>query len=76
MKSNNQWGRLVAFAAVLLVLGSGAAFAQLQTGNLYGKVSDQAGAASQTLTISDGPGTTPATVTGVTGFAWEPLNPN
>jgi tRNA A-37 threonylcarbamoyl transferase component Bud32 len=39
-------------------------------------VSDQAGAASQTLTISDGPGTTPATVTGVTGFAWEPLNPN
>src|ERR1700676_1178036 len=52
MKSNNQWGRLVAFAAVLLVLGSGAAFAQLQTGNLYGKVSDQTGAALPGVTVT------------------------
>jgi Carboxypeptidase regulatory-like domain len=52
MKSNNQWGRLVAFAALLLVLGSGAAFAQLQTGNLYGKVSDQTGAALPGVTVT------------------------
>jgi len=52
MKSNNQWGRLVAFAAVLLVLSSGAAFAQLQTGNLYGKVSDQTGAALPGVTVT------------------------
>ncbi|HXO43071.1 MAG TPA: TonB-dependent receptor, partial [Thermoanaerobaculia bacterium] len=52
MKSNSQWGRLVAFAAVLLVLGSGAAFAQLQTGNLYGKVSDQTGAALPGVTVT------------------------
>ena len=52
MKSNNQWGRLVAFAAVLLVLGSGAAFAQLQTGNLYGKVSDQTGAVLPGVTVT------------------------
>jgi hypothetical protein len=42
----------VAFAAVLLVLGSGAAFAQLQTGNLYGKVSDQTGAALPGVTVT------------------------
>jgi Carboxypeptidase regulatory-like domain len=52
MKSNCQWGRLVAFAAMLLVLGSGAAFAQLQTGNLYGKVSDQTGAALPGVTVT------------------------
>src|SRR5713101_4852049 len=52
MKSNSQWGRLVAFAAVLLVLGSGAAYAQLQTGNLYGKVSDQTGATLPGVTVT------------------------
>src|SRR6202040_1298889 len=52
MKSNSQRGRLVAFAAVLLVLGSGAAFAQLQTGNLYGKVSAQTGAALPGVTVT------------------------
>ncbi|HEY6320037.1 MAG TPA: TonB-dependent receptor, partial [Thermoanaerobaculia bacterium] len=52
MTSKNQWGRLVAFAAVLLVLGSGAAFAQLQTGNLYGKISDQTGAVLPGVTVT------------------------
>ena len=52
MKSNHQWGRLLAVAAVLLVLGSGAAFAQLQTGNLYAKVSDQSGAALPGVTVT------------------------
>src|ERR1700680_3170595 len=52
MKSNSQWGRLVAFAAVLLLIAGGAAFAQLQTGNLYGKVSDQTGAALPGVTVT------------------------
>src|SRR5215210_5900659 len=41
MKSSNLWGRIVAVAAMLLVLGGGAAFAQLQTGNLFGTVMDE-----------------------------------
>ncbi len=38
MKSNNLWGRIVAVAALLLLVAGGTAFAQLQTGNLYGTV--------------------------------------
>jgi hypothetical protein len=52
MKSNYRWGRLAAVAAVLLVVGAGAAMAQLQTGNLYGKVSDQTGAALPGVTVT------------------------
>jgi hypothetical protein len=52
MKSNHRWGRFVAVAATLLVLSAGAALAQLQTGNLYGKVSDQTGAALPGVTVS------------------------
>jgi hypothetical protein len=52
MKSNNQWGRLVAVTAVLLVLSAGAVMAQLQSGNLYGKVSDQTGAALPGVTVT------------------------
>ena len=52
MKSNYRWGRSVAVAVVLLVLGAGAAVAQLQTGNLYGKVSDQTGAALPGVTVT------------------------
>jgi hypothetical protein len=52
MKSNYHWGRFVAVAAVLLLVGSGAAMAQLQTGNLYGKVSDQTGAALPGVTVT------------------------
>src|SRR5258708_14521088 len=52
MKSDNRWRRYVAAAAVLLALGSGAAFAQLQTGNLYGKVTDQGKAALPGVTVT------------------------
>jgi Carboxypeptidase regulatory-like domain len=52
MKSDNRWRRTVAVAAALLALGSGAAFAQLQTGNLYGKVTDQRHAALPGVTVT------------------------
>src|ERR1700730_5521073 len=52
MKSNNQWGRLVAVTAALLLLSGGAVMAQLQSGNLYGKVSDQTGAALPGVTVT------------------------
>jgi hypothetical protein len=52
MKSNHRWGRFVAVAATLLVLSAGAALAQLQTGNLYGKISDQTGAVLPGVTVT------------------------
>src|SRR3984893_18994338 len=52
MKSNNRWGRFAAVTAMLLVLSAGAAMAQLQSGNLYGKVSDQPGAALPGVTVT------------------------
>jgi hypothetical protein len=52
MKSTNQWGRLVAVTAALLLLSGGAVMAQLQSGNLYGKVSDQTGAALPGVTVT------------------------
>src|SRR4030081_4005166 len=57
MKSMNRWGRVVLVAASFLLLAGGTAFAQLQTGNLYGKVVDQKG--------SPLPGVTLTLVTGV-----------
>jgi Carboxypeptidase regulatory-like domain len=52
MQSQSRWTRVAAAAAVLLVLGAGTSFAQLQTGNLYGKVSDQTGAALPGVTVT------------------------
>jgi len=52
MKSNQYWGRVVALAASLLLVAGGAAFAQLQTGNVYGKVVDQQGAALPGVTVT------------------------
>ena len=52
MKSSNLWGRIVAVAAMLLVLGGGAAFAQLQTGNLFGTVMDEQGSALPGVTVT------------------------
>ncbi|HXT52289.1 MAG TPA: carboxypeptidase regulatory-like domain-containing protein [Thermoanaerobaculia bacterium] len=43
MKSSNFWARALAFTAVALLVAGGA-YAQLQTGNLYGTVKDQQGA--------------------------------
>ncbi len=52
MKSSNLWGRIVAVAAMLLVLGGGAAFAQLQTGNLFGTVMDEQGSPLPGVTVT------------------------
>jgi hypothetical protein len=52
MKSTNLWGRIVAVAALLLLTVGGTAFAQLQTGNLYGTVTDEQGAALPGVTVS------------------------
>jgi hypothetical protein len=56
MKSINLWGRIVAVAALLLLVAGGAAYAQLQTGNLYGTVTDDQGAPlpGVTVTLSGG----------------------
>ncbi len=56
MKSINLWGRIVAVAALLLLVAGGSAFAQLQSGNLYGTVTDDQGAAlpGVTVTLSGG----------------------
>src|SRR5260370_27524790 len=43
----------------LLLLAGAAAFAQLQTGNLYGKVSDQTGAVLPGFTVTPDPGKAP-----------------
>lgn len=51
MKSNNLWRR-IAVAALMLLVASGTAFAQLQTGNLYGTVKDDQGAALPGVTVS------------------------
>ncbi|HEX3526931.1 MAG TPA: carboxypeptidase-like regulatory domain-containing protein, partial [Thermoanaerobaculia bacterium] len=52
MTSCNLWGRIVAVLAVLFLVGGGAAFAQLQTGNLYGTVVDEQGAALPGVTVT------------------------
>jgi Carboxypeptidase regulatory-like domain len=52
MKSINLWGRIVAVAVLLLLAVGGTAFAQLQTGNLYGTVKDDQGAALPGVTVT------------------------
>src|SRR4051812_47604522 len=52
MKSTNLWGRIVAVAALLLLVAGGTAFAQLQTGNLYGTVTDDKGAPLPGVTVT------------------------
>ena len=52
MKSTNLWGRIVTVAALLLLIAGGTAFAQLQTGNLYGTVTDDQGAALPGVTVT------------------------
>jgi hypothetical protein len=51
MKSINLWGRVVAVAALLLLVGV-PGFAQLQTGNLFGTVVDDQGAALPGVTVT------------------------
>jgi hypothetical protein len=52
MKSNRLWGRALLMAACLLLAAGGTAFAQLQTGNLYGKIVDQQGTALPGVTVT------------------------
>jgi hypothetical protein len=53
MKRRHRLGaRAAALAAALLLVAAGAAYAQLQTGNLYGKVVDQQGAALPGVTVT------------------------
>ncbi|HVR09502.1 MAG TPA: carboxypeptidase-like regulatory domain-containing protein, partial [Thermoanaerobaculia bacterium] len=52
MTINDRWGQVCALAGALLLLGAGAAFAQLQSGNLYGKVTDQDGAPLPGVTVT------------------------
>ncbi|HVT57728.1 MAG TPA: TonB-dependent receptor [Thermoanaerobaculia bacterium] len=61
MTSNSRWGRIVAVAAVLVLAGGAAAFAQLETGNIYGKVSDQTGAPLPGVTVTLDTGVAPQT---------------
>ena len=52
MKSIRLWGRALAVAAILLLVGGGAAFAQLQTGSLFGTVVDDKGAGLPGVTVT------------------------
>ena len=52
MKRNTIWGRVVVVAASLLVVAGLPAAAQLQTGNLYGKIVDQQGTALPGVTVT------------------------
>src|SRR6185295_13103666 len=77
MKSINLWGRIVAVAALLLLAVGGTAFAQLQTGNLYGTVKDDQGAALPGVTVTlNGAGAPQVQVTNAQGqFRFLSLSP-
>jgi hypothetical protein len=51
MKSSNLWTRALALVAMALLVAGGA-YAQLQTGNLYGKVMDEQGAPLPGVTVT------------------------
>jgi hypothetical protein len=51
-RRHHRSARVTALAAALLLAAGTAAFAQLQTGNVYGKVSDQQGAALPGVTVT------------------------
>jgi hypothetical protein len=52
MTINDRWGQVCAMTAMLLLLGAGTAMAQLESGNLYGKVKDEKGAALRDVTVT------------------------
>src|SRR5688572_29941883 len=78
MQSSKLWGRVVAVAAMLLVLGGGAAFAQLQTGNLFGTVVDEQGSPLPGVTVTlTGQGAPQVQVTDAQGvFRFPSLGPS
>jgi len=77
MKSTNLWGRIVAVAVLMLLVVGGTAFAQLQTGNLYGTVADEQGAALPGVTVTlNGNGAPQVQVTNAEGqFRFLGLSP-
>jgi hypothetical protein len=52
MENGNFWRKALVVAAVLLLAGTGTAYAQLQTGNLYGTTTDNQGQALPGVTIT------------------------
>ncbi len=52
MRRHHPWARILGAAILLLLVGGGAALAQLQTGNLYGKVTDTEGAPLPGVTVT------------------------
>ncbi len=76
MDNGNFWRKALVFAAVLL-LGTGTAFAQLQTGNLYGNTTDNQGQALPGVTVTlSGIGATQVQVTNAEGqFRFLGLSP-
>jgi hypothetical protein len=77
MKSINLWGRAVAVAAMLLLLVGAPAFAQLQSGSLYGTVVDDQGAPLPGVTVTaSGQGAPIVQVTDAQGrFRFPSLSP-
>ncbi|MFN7963078.1 MAG: TonB-dependent receptor [Thermoanaerobaculia bacterium] len=68
MSSFTQWRKALALAALALLIGAGSAFAQLQTGNLYGKVQDNQGQPLPGVTVTlSGVGATQVQVTNAEG---------
>ncbi|MBV8203383.1 MAG: TonB-dependent receptor, partial [Acidobacteria bacterium] len=52
MKINDRWGQVCAVAAMSMLIGAGAVMAQVESGNLYGKVKDEKGAALRDVTVT------------------------
>jgi hypothetical protein len=77
MKSINFWGRIAVVAALLLLAVGGTAFAQLQTGNLFGTVTDDKGASLPGVTVTlTGQGAPQVQVTNAQGaFRFPNLSP-
>jgi len=68
MSNNNFWRKAAVVAVALLLAGAGTAFAQLQTGNLYGEVVDNQGEALPGVTVTlSGNGPTQIQVTNAEG---------
>jgi hypothetical protein len=68
MSSFTSWRKAIALAALVALVGAGSAVAQLQSGNLYGTVQDNQGAALPGVTVTlQGVGATQVQVTNAEG---------
>lgn len=77
MDTRNLWRKAIAVAALIVLASAGTAFAQLQTGNLYGTVVDNQGQALPGVTVTaSGNGPTQVQVTDAQGvFRFLGLSP-